>query len=170
MAELTPKERLQPSLLDRLTDDEPEQKLDSCVNDAPTTEKLRESVRRDLAWLFNTPNLATVIDLNEYTEVERSTLNYGLPDLAGRAAASVDIAEFERLLRKAILDFEPRLLKNSVKVRLSADPEQMSHSALRFDIEAELWAEPIPLRLYLRTELDLENGDVVISDGSQSSS
>jgi len=135
-----------------------------------STEKLRESVRRDLAWLFNTPNLATVIDLNEYTEVERSTLNYGLPDLAGRAAASVDIAEFERLLRKAILDFEPRLLKNSVKVRLSADPEQMSHSALRFDIEAELWAEPIPLRLYLRTELDLENGDVVISDGSQSSS
>ena len=170
MAELTPKERLQPSLLDRLTDDEPDQKLESREKRVLSTEKLRESVRRDLAWLFNTPNLATVIDLADYAEVERSTVNFGLPDLAGRGAASIDIAEFERLLRKAILDFEPRLLKNSVKVRLSADPEQMSHSALRFDIEAELWAEPIPLRLYLRTELDLENGDVVISDGSQSSS
>ena len=29
MAELTPKERLQPSLLDRLTDDEPEQQQES---------------------------------------------------------------------------------------------------------------------------------------------
>jgi type VI secretion system protein ImpF len=168
MAELTPKERLQPSLLDRLTDDEPDQKLESREKRVLSTEKLRESVRRDLGWLFNTPNLATVIDLGDYPDVERSTLNFGLPDLAGRGSANIDVAEFERLLRKAILDFEPRLLKNSVKVRLFADADQMSHNALRFDIEAELWAEPIPLRLYLRTELDLENGDVVISDGSQS--
>src|SRR2546430_10431676 len=34
----------------------------------------------------------------------------------------------------------------------------MSHNALSFYIEAELWAQPIPLRLFLKTEIDLEAG------------
>jgi type VI secretion system protein ImpF len=171
MAELTPKERLQPSLLDRLTDDEPEQKLESRDKRVLSPERLRESVRRDLTWLFNTPSLATVIhNLSEYPEVERSTVNFGLPELTGRAAASIEMATLERTLRRAILDFEPRLLKDSVNVKLVADPEQMSHNAMRFDIEAELWAEPIPIRLYLRTELDLESGDVRVSDGGRQES
>jgi type VI secretion system protein ImpF len=164
MAELTPKERLQPSLLDRLTDDEPDQKLESRDKRILSPDKLRDSVRRDLTWLLNTPSLATVADLEEYPEVERSTVNFGLPELTGRAAASLEIAQLERMLRRAILDFEPRLLKDSVNVRLVADPDQMNHNAMRFDIEADLWSEPIPLRLYLRTELDLENGDVKVSD------
>ena len=33
-----------------------------------------------------------------------------------------------------------------------------------FDIEAELWAQPLPLRLFLRTEIDLENGGVKVSE------
>ena len=36
----------------------------------------------------------------------------------------------------------------------------MSHNALCFDIEAELWAQPVPLRSSCSTEIDLENGDV----------
>ena len=39
-----------------------------------------------------------------------------------------------------------------------ADVKQMSHNALSFFIEAELWAQPIPLRLFLKTEIDLEAG------------
>ncbi|HEY3595690.1 MAG TPA: type VI secretion system baseplate subunit TssE, partial [Polyangiaceae bacterium] len=158
------KERLQPSLLDRLTDDEPDQKLESRDKRVLSTDKLRESVRRDLTWLFNTPSLAAVVDLTDYPEVERSTINYGLPDLTGRAAASIEIASLERLLRRAILDFEPRLLKDSINVKLVANPEQMTNNAMCFDIDAELWSEPIPLRLFLRTEVDLENGDIRLSE------
>jgi type VI secretion system protein ImpF len=33
-----------------------------------------------------------------------------------------------------------------------------------FDIEAELWAQPLPLRLFLRTEIDLETGGVKVSE------
>jgi type VI secretion system protein ImpF len=31
-------------------------------------------------------------------------------------------------------------------------------------IEAELWAQPLPLRLFLRTDLDLETGEVQVSE------
>jgi type VI secretion system protein ImpF len=164
MAELTPKERLQPSLLDRLTDDEPTQKLESRDKKVLSPSRLRESVRRDLAWLFNTPNLATVMDLDSYPFVKLSVVNYGLPGLVGRNASSVEQSGLERLLRQAIISFEPRLLPNSVKVRLSLDPVSMSHSAVSFHIEAELWAQPLPLRLFLKSEIDLEAGTALVTE------
>jgi type VI secretion system protein ImpF len=167
MAELTPKERLQPSLLDRLTDDEPGEKAESRDKRILSPSRLRESVRRDLTWLFNTANLATVMNLESMPLVKQSVLNYGLPALAGRNASGIEVADLERLLRQAIMSFEPRLLPQSVRVRLSADPKEMSHNALSFYIEAELWAQPIPLRLFLKTEIDLEAGSAqVVEAGS----
>jgi type VI secretion system protein ImpF len=164
MAELTPKERLQPSLLDRLTDDEPDKRQESRDKRILSPSRLRESVRRDLSWLFNTVNLAATQSLEDYPEVERSTLNFGLPDLAGRTASSIDKVALERLLRRAVWDFEPRLTRQAVKVKLIFDTERMSHNAMCFTIEAELWAQPLPLRLFLRTDLDLETGEVSVAE------
>ncbi|MEP6651889.1 MAG: type VI secretion system baseplate subunit TssE [Myxococcales bacterium] len=167
MAELTKKERLQPSLLDRLTDDEPEAQQESREKRVISPGRLRDCVRRDLTWLFNATNLAAVQNLQS-PEVLRSVLNYGLPDLAGRTTSSVDTHALEQLLCQVIWDFEPRLIKNSVKVRVIADEQKMNHNAMSFDIDAELWAQPLPLRLFLRTEIDLESGGVHVTDlGSQ---
>jgi type VI secretion system protein ImpF len=167
MAELTQKERLQPSLLDRLTDDDRQNRQESREKRVLSPARLRECVRRDLTWLLNTTHLAALVDLDEQPEVQRSVLNYGMPDLAGRTTSSVDVRVLERLLTRVISDFEPRLLKSSVKVRIIVDPQKMSHNAMTFDIEAELWAQPLPLRLFLRTEIDLESGGVSVSDVGQ---
>jgi|SRR5450432_1721554 len=164
MAELTQKERLQPSLLDRLTDDEPDRKQESRDRRVLSPSRLRECVRRDLSWLFNTTNLASVQDLASEPHVASSVLNYGMPDLAGHTASGIDVPTLERLLTRVIWDFEPRLVKHTVKVRLRIDEQKMSHNAMSFDIEAELWAQPLPLRLFLRTEIDLETGGVNVSD------
>ena len=166
MAELTPQERLQPSLLDRLVDDEPDKKLESRERRILSLKKLRECVMRDLAWLLNSGNLGETEDLTDYPEVMRSVLNFGMPDLTGRTASGIDTGEIERILRQAIWDFEPRILRNTVKVKVVGGKDEMGHNALGFDIEGELWAQPVPLRLFLRTELDLETGDVTVADGT----
>jgi type VI secretion system protein ImpF len=70
----------------------------------------------------------------------------------------------EKLIRKAIWDFEPRLLKHSVRVKLIQDRKDFGPNALCVLIEAELWAQPLPLRLFLRTDLDLETGEARVSD------
>src|SRR3954469_10282884 len=106
MAELTKKERLQPSLLDRLTDDEPDARQESRDKRVLSPARLRECVRRDLSWLLNTTHLAALENLDAQPEVQRSVLNYGMPDLAGRTASSVDARVLERLLVKVIADFE----------------------------------------------------------------
>ena len=167
MAELTQKERLQPSLLDRLTDDDREQRQESREKRVLSPARLRECVRRDLTWLLNTTNLGALQDLTEQPEVQRSVLNYGMPDFAGRTASTVDVRMMERLIVRVIADFEPRLLRSSVKVRVVADPDKMNHNAMCFQIEAELWAQPLPLRLFLRTEIDLESGAATVVDAGQ---
>lgn len=157
-------EFLQPSLLDRLTDDEPEKKAEPKERRGLTQAKLRQSVLRDLNWLFNTSNLAAVQNLEDYPEVARSVLNYGLPDFTGHTVSGVDIPEIERLLKQAICDFEPRILRRTIKIRLNVDEQQMSHNAMTFDIEGEMWADPVPLHVYLKTELDLDAGGMKVYD------
>jgi type VI secretion system protein ImpF len=98
--------------------------------------------------------------------VPRSVVNYGMPALAGNTANSIDVVEIERMLRQVIRDFEPRIIGNTVRVRATLDPTQMSHNALTFEIEGELWAQPMPEHLFLKTIIDLEGGKVSLFDTS----
>ena len=168
MADLTQKDRLQPSLLDRLTDNDPERRQESRDARVLSPSRLRDCVRRDLAWLLNTTHLRAMQALDDHPLVAKSVLNFGLPDLAGRTTSTVDAATLEQAIRKVILDFEPRLVARTLRVKLVVDDKQMHHTAMSFDIEAELWAQPIPLRLFLRTAVDLETGSIdVIDQGSK---
>ena len=160
MPELTQKERLQPSLLDRLTDDEPSKKIETREKRILSFQKLRKSVIRDLTWLLNAGSLGTTEDLDKYPEIQRSVLNYGIPDIAGVKASNVDILTMERVLRQAINYFEPRILSNSLKIHVAKDDSTMGPNTIMFEIEGELWAQPIPERLFLKTVLDLELGNV----------
>ena len=114
---------------------------------------------RDLEWLLNAGCLETTQDLSDYPQVKKSVLNYGLPDLSGTTASNVDSTTLERMLRQAIINFEPRILANSLKVRVS---NRDKHNNIIFEIEGELWSQPTPERLYLKTILDLELGNVEV--------
>ena len=73
----------------------------------------------------------------------------------------------ERMLRDAIRQFEPRLLAHSVKVRVATASDQMNRNAITFEITGDLWAQPIPLQLFLRTDVDLETGQVSVESSTQ---
>ncbi len=164
MAELTPQERLQPSLLDRLTDKAPDIKSESRDRRVLSMRLLRQAVLRDLAWLLNTGHLETTEDLDAYPEVRDSVLNYGLPDITGTSASSADTAALERSVKDAIVKFEPRISPDSLRVRISPDETAKGRNAMVFTIEGQLWAEPTPIALYLKTEVDLETGDIAVTD------
>jgi type VI secretion system protein ImpF len=162
MAELTQKERLQPSLLDRLTDEAPDKLSEAREQRVLSLNKLRLCVLRDLAWLLNTGRLEAVQSLDNYPLAAHSVVNYGIPDLAGTTLTSANIVDIEQQLKQAIWDFEPRILRDSVRIKVSVSGQQMNHNSMAFDIEGDLWAQPLPLHLYLRTELDLETGNMEV--------
>src|SRR5262249_14764860 len=128
--------------------------------------QLRASVLRDLAWLLNSTNLSEEIDFKNYPLVEHSTVNYGLVPLSGKVVSSLDLSELERTLSTAILRFEPRILPHTVKVRgITAVDSVEHHNVLAFEISGDLWGQPYPLELLLKTEVDLESGEVRIAEG-----
>lgn len=163
MADLSLHERLQPSLLDRLTDEEPEKKKEAAERRFLTVDRLRELVKRDLAWLLNSSNLGATEDLESYPEVQSSVLNYGMPDLTGHNLSNVDVVQLERVVKQAVIDFEPRILRNTVRVQTFASDE-MDKNALTFKIEGDLWGQPAPLAIVLKSDFDLESGLVAIRE------
>ena len=146
-------------LLKRLEDDEPRKEKESLNKRILSFDKFKESVLGDLEWLLNAGCLETTRDLSDYPYVKKSVLNYGLPDFSGTTASSVDDTTLERMLRKTILNFEPRILADSLKVRVTNRDE---HNNIIFEIEGDLWSQPMPEHLYLKTILDLELGNIEV--------
>ncbi|MEM1383695.1 MAG: type VI secretion system baseplate subunit TssE [Pseudomonadota bacterium] len=161
MADLTLAERLQPSLLDRLTDDEPNRTVEARDARAIDVRRLRDIIQRDLTWLLNTGNMESEHDLEAFPQVAASTLNYGVPDVTGNVATVRRAVDLQVLIRRAVERFEPRILPDTLEIDLRE--QRIGEGALiSFDIRGELWAQPLPLELYLRTALDLTTGELTV--------
>ena len=167
MAELTPAEKLQPCLLDRLTDNEPHRQQESRTKRIISMARYRQSVLRDLAWLLNSRAHIEKDGLDEFEEVPASVLNYGVQSLTGLSAASLDVVDIRYRLIEALKRFEPRILANSVSIAVTVDPEEMSNRSIRFEIRGDLWAQPIPEALFIQTEIDLETGHCELKRGGR---
>jgi len=164
-----PQDRLQPALLDRLTDNEPDKKQEPRETRVLSKSRMRQSVLRDLAWLFNATRLEAVTDLSRTPLVRKSVLNFGLPGLSGRTASSLDMTDLTRAIRDAIVNFEPRILPSTLEIRTLLDAGDLDHhNVIGVVIRGELWAQPVPLEFLVRTEFDLETGQVQVSDMASS--
>jgi len=137
--------------------------LDLGENAYISMRRLRESVQRDLGWLLNCASLDSLQDLSRYPQVARSVLNYGMPTLSGKIVSKVDIAATSQRIQEVIQTFEPRLSR--VQVTPEAK-EQQEEAIMAFRIEAELWGQPVPQYLVLRTHIDIESGAARVSEMS----
>jgi type VI secretion system protein ImpF len=159
------RDRLQPALLDRLTDDAPLQKRPE-LDDRRVMSKtqLREAVLRDLRWLLNAVQPLSR-EADRHPRLAGSVLNFGLPPLSGQLASRIDVGHLLKELRAAILRYEPRILPETLVVRaVEADSVMATHNVIEFQISGHLWAQPLPLEILLRTQLDLEAGQVEVRD------
>ncbi len=154
-------ERLQPSLLDRLTDDNPTELKETAQESVIDMRRLRAIVLRDLGWLLNTVNQSADIDPEEFPYAANSTLNYGIIDISGKRSAEARPYDLERLLEKAIEAYEPRIVAGSLAVQL-ANSDGGQRSKIVFNIQADLWAQPVPLEIFMRTELSVASGDMKV--------
>lgn len=161
------RDRLQPALLDRLLDDVPDEQVEAPTARVLSKLQLRQAVLRDLAWLLNCVRPPD-IDGERVPYAAASVLNFGLPPLAGAQASTLDVATLEQNVRQAILLFEPRILPDSLRVRALEDVSVLNtHNQIALQITGLLWSQPVPLEVMIRTELDLETGQVNVRDANQ---
>jgi type VI secretion system protein ImpF len=152
-------ERLQPSLLDRLTDDDPSDLKERREARVIDLRQLRDIIQRDLSWLLNTANAGKQIDPEKYPHAATSTLNYGIKEVAG----DYSTPERAEMIRKSIMEsvqtFEPRIHPGSLDVGLRIGQED-HNSVVSFDIRADMWAQPMPIELYMRSQVDVTTGEL----------
>lgn len=130
---------------------------------------LREAVRRDIEALFNVERFESGLQLSDlerqgfetpqeliadFPQARRSVLNYGVPSFSGRAMSDFDLAALAKELREVIAVFEPRLKRDSIRVKVA----QGDRTGMRIEVDAMLMLSPVPERLRLSTMIDLDNG------------
>ena len=129
MAEqLTPQERLQPALLDRLTDDEPDKtagaaRASRAVEGAAApggAARSRVAVQRDAGSNADRTwhGCRTCVAPSSISVCPRSRV---------RPASSLDVTDLERTIRQAILDFEPRILPATLEVKALVESSGLDH-------------------------------------------
>src|SRR3954469_19256174 len=100
MPELVVSEKLQPCLLDRLTDDDPKNSQESRAQRVISLQRYRQGVLRDLEWLFSAsahlPHPPAGLQegncafrLEEFSDAFKSVINYGTRHLFGLVAPSM---------------------------------------------------------------------------------
>ena len=141
MARVDKKKKLRPSILDRLFDDEPDNQTEIDPGQHQKLKQLRASVRRDLENLMNA-RFRVMEPAEEYLQLEKSLLNYGLPDLATINITDLDKRkEFTSRMEKILREFEPRFKDVNVSY---LDNNDNTDRTLRFRIDATLYADPSP--------------------------
>jgi type VI secretion system protein ImpF len=172
MVEIQSRDRLQPALLDRLTDHRPLESLETVEARVLSRQQLRDAVLRDLSWLFNAirpqPEPASIRKeelalWNRFPHVCRSALNFGMPAFAGSTKSSLDRVAMEGAIREAITNFEPRIDAKSLVVSIRIEPKN-HHNTLQLTIRGNMWARPVPLELLLAADVDLETGNTRMRD------
>lgn len=174
MAGLSAQERLQPSLLDRLTDQDPGNPREPLDARVLNKKQLREAVLRDLTWLFNAttqepdprhPDRERVRMWREAPEAVRSVINFGIPALTGTSWSTLEFPVLEQAIKICIQRFEPRIDPKTLEVKITNDLSTgVRPTSLRLVIRGQLWNQPVPLELLLSADVDVDTGQTAVRD------
>jgi type VI secretion system protein ImpF len=154
-----------PTLFDRLLDDEPSQKTEAPSAYAMTREQMRRIIQRDLSFLLGTTNAHDWLDAAQYPAAASSTLNYGMPAMAGGYLSAYKWADIERMIRTAVLDFEPRIIPESLRVQpLLKDGAHNHYNVLLFELSGLVSMQPYPLEFMVQSAVDLESNRITLKE------
>lgn len=156
---------VRPSLLDRLSDQQPGIAADPPVTREESERRYRRGVERDVESLLNTRR--SMIPAPDWCpELRRSVYDYGLVDTTGMAVGTK--AGRDRLLaalQDAIERFEPRLAQPRVRL---IDAHQVRAPQIRFVLEAVLVMDPGREDVVFDTVLEIASGEYDVHDADTS--
>lgn len=144
-------QKIQASILDRLIDDAPDERDSKESRYGLSLRQLRANVRRDLQNLLNS-KMRWHTWPEYYEELDKSLLNYGLPDFSTMAVSTLEgrealCAHVEETIRR----FEPRFLEVQVTV---PDKELPEDRIIKLRINALLYADPEPEPITFDSEIE----------------
>lgn len=155
---------LVPSVLDRLIDEQPDETREPARMRGQMLHDVRNSIRRDLENLLNT-RFRCLSWPDDLTELDRSLVSYGIPDVAGANLASESgRRQFLKIVEQTIRNFEPRF--KSVRVEFLENADDLDRT-MRFRIDAMMYAYPAPEPVVFDTAMEPATGEFSVEGGAR---
>jgi type VI secretion system protein ImpF len=152
---------VQPSVLDRLTDEDPRASADARITYAESLRMFKRAVQRDLEWLLNTRRIVEAAT-EDFDEVRQSVYNYGMPDITSLSRDSAQSRkQLLRQVEETLAIFEPRL--SNVRVAMVEVEGEAFRRELRFVVEATLRLDPTPEQVMFDTVLHFSSGQIDVA-------
>lgn len=153
--------RYLPTLLDRLCDDAPSETAEGPDAYSHSRADVRAIIQRDLALLLNTTNQSELIDAKAHPYAANSTINYGVPPLAGGYLSEKKWVDIENMIRQAIWNYEPRLMQETLRVRpVLKSQASANYNVLTFEITGHIHMQPYPMEFAVQSHVDLETNRI----------
>lgn len=127
-----------------------------------TERQLRTQLSKDLDALMNTVNLGSAVNIEGLEHVTCSILNYGLPEISNRSIDEMGNSAIVEEIRTALLSFEPRLLRESVRVSRDQSVD-IATLNMRYVVSAEMACDPIAVPVEFVADLEISSGKLMIS-------
>lgn len=125
-------------------------------------ETLRKHLNYDMASLMNTVNLDAVVPLDDHPYLAKSIINFGFGDLSHLSDSEKDADTVAALIRKTLLNYEPRLIAETLEVTMSTKQDG-SNQRMTFDITAEMYASPADIPMNFVAEVDDGAGKIQLT-------
>ncbi|MWL89114.1 type VI secretion system baseplate subunit TssE [Cupriavidus sp. 2SB] len=152
-----PSAQLLPTLFDRLRDDAPTRPAENATEYTVTRAQMLEIIQRDLTYLLNTTNREDEIDRKRFPHAASSTLNYGVPAMAGSYLSEHRWDDIIGVVHRAIDNFEPRLIPGTLRIQpLLKEDAPHRYNVLLFEISGLIHMDPYPMAFTAQSSLDLE--------------
>lgn len=132
-------------------------------------ETLRAHVRDHLSILMNTIRLDATVDLSDTPHVSRSVVNYGFQDLSNMSRKDLIAPYISRSIKQSLLDHEPRLVKQSLNVKVEAI-EGDARQRIAVFVSADLIADPADIAIDFQADVDLGAGKCMVDKPKRAAS
>jgi type VI secretion system protein ImpF len=123
---------------------------------------LKQNLSLDLLALVNTIDLDSAIPLKGLDHARRSVINFGLRDIAWLTSEEAGVADIGRDLMEALLNHEPRLIRETLHVEKAEDFDDV-HQRVRFNVSAEMACRPFDVPIEFVAEVDVGSGKVQLT-------
>lgn len=124
-----------------------------------TEPHLRREVAHDLEALVNAVALGSTEDLGEFEAVQRSVLNYGLPDIVHRSIEEASVEDISSEIVAALAAHEPRLVRGTVRVARDQNADRVELK-VRFVVHGELMCHPVNVPVEFVADVETDSGAI----------
>ncbi len=119
-----------------------------------TASTMRGLVIKELLALLNHTNIENILDDQRYPQLASSAINYGIPRKLAYDSQH-DWQSVGREIHKAILRFEPRIIPETLVVRVLNAHDPVKYAVVFFELSALIYWFPEPIDLCVKANYDV---------------